>query len=595
MVTIMKFLFLCSIGPVQDFIATARRSRDFWFGSWMLSELSKAAARAIADSQGVDNLIFPAPEKRDDLENNTKITVSNRILAVISIPPKDLAKEVESAVVDRLFNFTNEVLEDLKEINRELSDRQTQDILEFYWSAAEFEEDQYLRAKDEVEALMKIRKNTRGFKQFIGEPVMKSSLDGSREGVIPEIAYPKRWEEEPIQVEKAQNLYRTYKIRGGERMSGIDLVKRLGGKEEAPEFHSTSHVAAKTFFKFIEESGGSEVKILKDIKNEYKKLGWEIDFADGSLLYESRIGDYLPITSLHEQMREKIQKVLEEHAGKKAKPGNYYALLVVDGDNMGMVIDNQKNQQRHRDLSKQLSYFSSRVQEIISDKRYDGVPVYSGGDDILAYLPKYSVLACADELEKTFSTLMKEGDFSFVSVDDEIKYPTLSAGIVIAHHLTPLAEVLRLARKSEQRAKRIKGKNGLVIAVKKRSGTLLTVEGKWPELSERLQTMIGFTSEDLISNAAAYDLAKLATEVSGTGLSQKAVNHEVIRILSRKRESQSGDLIGEDVRDAFHQWLIDKNIPLREISRELMVARMFGRLPVSPLQVVEQKEEAKYS
>ncbi len=40
------------IGPVQDFIAAARRSRDLWFGSWLLSELSKAVAKAIADEAG---------------------------------------------------------------------------------------------------------------------------------------------------------------------------------------------------------------------------------------------------------------------------------------------------------------------------------------------------------------------------------------------------------------------------------------------------------------------------------------------------------------------------------------------------------------
>lgn len=44
----MKYLLSISIGPVQDFIATARRSRDLWFGSWLLSELSNSKAnRAI--------------------------------------------------------------------------------------------------------------------------------------------------------------------------------------------------------------------------------------------------------------------------------------------------------------------------------------------------------------------------------------------------------------------------------------------------------------------------------------------------------------------------------------------------------------------
>lgn len=46
----MKYLMIFSIGPVQEFIATARRSRDLWYGSWMLSELSKAAAKTISES-----------------------------------------------------------------------------------------------------------------------------------------------------------------------------------------------------------------------------------------------------------------------------------------------------------------------------------------------------------------------------------------------------------------------------------------------------------------------------------------------------------------------------------------------------------------
>jgi CRISPR-associated protein Cmr2 len=40
----MAYLLLISIGPVQEFIASARRSRDFWFGSW---ELSKVLASAL--------------------------------------------------------------------------------------------------------------------------------------------------------------------------------------------------------------------------------------------------------------------------------------------------------------------------------------------------------------------------------------------------------------------------------------------------------------------------------------------------------------------------------------------------------------------
>ncbi|VVB63950.1 CRISPR-associated protein [uncultured archaeon] len=51
------YLYVLSIGPVQDFIAAARRTRDLWFGSHLLSEISKAAAKEITKSGGL--LIFP--------------------------------------------------------------------------------------------------------------------------------------------------------------------------------------------------------------------------------------------------------------------------------------------------------------------------------------------------------------------------------------------------------------------------------------------------------------------------------------------------------------------------------------------------------
>lgn len=54
-----KHLITLSIGPVQDFIAAARRTRDLWFGSWVLSEISKAAAYEIHQFSDT-TLIFPS-------------------------------------------------------------------------------------------------------------------------------------------------------------------------------------------------------------------------------------------------------------------------------------------------------------------------------------------------------------------------------------------------------------------------------------------------------------------------------------------------------------------------------------------------------
>ena len=54
----MSYLLQIFVGPVQDFIAATRRTRDLWFRSMMLSEIAKAAALDVKANGG--NLIFHA-------------------------------------------------------------------------------------------------------------------------------------------------------------------------------------------------------------------------------------------------------------------------------------------------------------------------------------------------------------------------------------------------------------------------------------------------------------------------------------------------------------------------------------------------------
>ena len=84
----MSHLLVISVGPVQEFIAAARRTRDLWFGSRLLSEISRAVAKSV-ESQG-GKLIFPASL---DAEN-----VANVILAELPAgEPKDIAAKAKNA------------------------------------------------------------------------------------------------------------------------------------------------------------------------------------------------------------------------------------------------------------------------------------------------------------------------------------------------------------------------------------------------------------------------------------------------------------------------------------------------------------------
>src|SRR5690242_8743467 len=103
-------LLLVTLGPVQDFIAQARRTRDLWYGSHLLSELSRAAARTLIDEGG--KLIFPSLETGDaqlvtclaPLRDDTTPpqNIANKLLAEVpeGTDPQQLAKAARKAVAD---------------------------------------------------------------------------------------------------------------------------------------------------------------------------------------------------------------------------------------------------------------------------------------------------------------------------------------------------------------------------------------------------------------------------------------------------------------------------------------------------------------
>src|SRR5690554_6335355 len=99
-------LLLVTIGPVQDFIGEARRTRDLRYGSHHLSELSRAAARALVNDA---DLIFP-PFERDDpglepclsmrrSDGKAPANVANKLLAEVpsGVGPHRLARAVREA------------------------------------------------------------------------------------------------------------------------------------------------------------------------------------------------------------------------------------------------------------------------------------------------------------------------------------------------------------------------------------------------------------------------------------------------------------------------------------------------------------------
>ncbi len=153
-----NYLLAIALGPVQDFISAARRTRDLWFGSFLLSEISKAAARTVRKREG--QLIFPNPVEPDkDLKPASDFNVVNIILAELhgGLSPKGIADDAERAARACWKGHAAKAKEAADALigDKTLWEEQIEDVIEFYAAWAPLEPDKkYSDARGQVMRLL---------------------------------------------------------------------------------------------------------------------------------------------------------------------------------------------------------------------------------------------------------------------------------------------------------------------------------------------------------------------------------------------------------------------------------------------------------
>ena len=146
--------------------------------------------------------------------------------------------------------------------------------------------------------------------------------------------------------------------------------------------------------------------------------------------------------------------------GKGYKKYKYYAIVRADGDNMSKIISGLEYTDIRVFSKKCLEYCSDVAKKV---KEYDGVTIFSGGDDLLAILP------CESKEGKTVFQFVKDTNAIFHSHFD-LKDTSLSFGIMIAYQAYPLYEALsRSADLLFNHAKK-GGKNCVALHLQKHSG-----------------------------------------------------------------------------------------------------------------------------
>jgi CRISPR-associated protein Cmr2 len=634
----MQHLLTISLGPVQEFIASARRSRDLWVGSWLLSELSKAAALKIAESQGINSLIFPSPSDKDDLAPESKFDVTNKILALIDLPPEEIEafnSHLRETIQERLGAITADAYRHVRgDFSRDAAEAQVKDLIEYSWAAIPLPSvDVYPATRARLEALMAARKATRDFASTDKwkDAVPKSSLDGQRESVIPETAYPPRAAKPDERRAQLRRLRRDYGVRNGERLCGVGLLKRHGQRGKEERFFSTSHVAALPLINRLTEKDKQEVNAYIDVLRESLTSGElghvpgqphpAFERYDGHLLFEERLPEFFQEDEAAlERARQALRDFLARTVGENTRPLAYYALLHADGDRMGEAIDARKSVDEHHRLSKALAEFAANVRRIV-ERWHSGSLVYAGGDDVLAFVPLHEVLQCAHDLAEDFKEKLR----SFEITDGEVtRTPTLSVGIAVAHHLEPLSEALGMARSAEKRAKAVPGKDALAIIVSKRSGTSRIVAGKWGDIDIRLKMFVELHRADAVPDGAAYELRDLARRLKVPEKDvdfeklQEAMRFEAVRILQRKRAQSGSVAVADQVLKVLEELILPKEgkmeadsqasispedvtpsinvsstlLSIEQLADELIVARLFADAENLAQGTPDEKEES---
>jgi CRISPR-associated protein Cmr2 len=609
----MSHVLILTLGPVQDFIETARRTRDLWFGSWLLSELSKATAEAIARVIGVEALVFPGVAQLSDLGPATSTLVTNKI--VVRVPngrdPVALAKLGEDGLRRRLRRLRDDAFDEIRPIEPHHFDRptaqaQVDDLIELAWvSAPETGDGSYAAARRRAESLLAGRKHTRLWNPVAwAKDVPKSSMDGERESVLHEDLFDRVGTKDGPSVDEVRRRYGVAKT---ERLCGVGLFKRHGTRPNAVYTHrflSTGHLAAWPLYERVKKAPDAELqqaweKYLRTLADGGINLaeqeivqgpGWRMPVfgrMDGSLLFEGRLPDLFEEVTDAGKAKEglhRARRALAEFLKKLgvSTPLPYYAILVADGDRMGKAIERQDSFEKHRNLSRELARFAGSVRTIV-ERDFGGELVYSGGDDVLAFVPLHRVVCCARELAESFKQHL-----SGFPVNEQGEPPTLSAGIGISHFMDPLRGALDLAREAEKLAKR--ERNSLGIIVDKRSGSRVEVVGVWGTLDRRLDDYVELHRQDKVPDGAAYELRELGRLLTGTEGAEretleKIVRKEAERILRRKQPAHGEE--PEIETGVLDRLLKDLDaVPLAAVADRLIVARLLA-------QAADEAEPAK--
>lgn len=603
--------FHLTIGPVQAFVAQARRTRDFWAGSFVLSFLSSVAMSAVQQQGG--KIQFPIPD--DNYLNWLRGTASPADQKPLqgSVPNRFKTMEVAVdkgfqplAVVSAIHQAWHALAELVWEsdiapvvgeesIHREIWNRQIDQFWDVSWSLA---------PDKEVSNLLDRRKNWRSH-VLTDEPGVKCSL---MEG-FQELSGAERPGGEVRQFwmrVRELDLSLARDLREDEHLCAIALVKRrfvhyfdqlelelppigdypgqnIQGWQVPKTVPSVAYLAAAPWLAASIRASAADETALNCVKSLQKGLarldvpweasvlrcvndacadverdGWRWSQVNGQYLFAPNLDQLVKEARKTDSLLADDAQVLEEVRKKLrdlkactglAEPSPFYAVLLMDGDSLGAQMSDPDKQ---KGISSALNAFNQGVPAIVQD--HSGFLVYAGGDDVLALLPQPYAINCAQDLQQFYARCFT--DQNQLGEQASI-FTSLSGAIEFAHYKNPLTRVLEDAHQLlDDVAKDQTGRDSLAIRVWKPGGLFAQWSAPWSSvqsLNRTAEQVAGHLAGDL-SRSFFF---KLETLIEQLGLTEHhEFDEQTISSLVRAAWTHTGNKL-DGLPEAMDQNLLE--------------------------------------
>lgn len=573
-----------SIGPVQSFVSQARRTRDLWAGSFLLSYLTGHAMDQVIEMEG--SIVFPKvhdPKEKTDVSDDLlkKIqevrnigpsssqgpyigSLPNRFQAEFDgdISPEPIVDAVNQAwgkVVEavRKKAFPNGFLSKTTE---KIWKRQVKDFWEITWVIGDKHD------------LLNRRKHWRTHIPP-EEPGDKCTMTGNLQELSGFIR-AHHVEEQDAFWEKVRGELSSFDLQENERLSAIALIKRiypqvarqaLGWElpNVAKSFPSTAYLSAMPWILSKGETEPEQAQRFAQLAKDagimesegVGKPSTAVDSSfyklEGSVFFSSNLkrNNYWKEQDKKKEFKKELIDALSILTNEeKDEPSPFYALLLMDGDRMGDLLADHGDK-----VSEALGDFTKNVSRIVQD--HQGFTVYAGGDDVLALLPLKQGLPAAVKLQERY----KEA-FSDIDATGEI-----SAGLVYAHYKAPLQSVLKSAHQLlDDVAKTECGRDSLAIRVWKGGGPLWTWSCPWSKVL-------------ICAESSKTYMEEVANQIQGqVAYSSSFFYHLRTRIEPLKPDSQS-----DDYREVIKKLMVAEYMRGdRDVSREEAEKQMEALLPI---------------